>query len=256
MRRLGTWGRGGIVALLLTAGLSGLAVAQDRDVPWLGVVTQSLSDELREGMDYRGEGVLVNRVVDDSPADRAGIERGDVLVSIDGRSIRSPEHLTRTIRDARVGQSVSLVVARDGRRRNLGVRLGERPDEVPTPEAEVVEPIPGDLELETLPRIMRDGDGTGLLMRGMGRGRLGVRVEDLKEDLGSYFDVPDGSGALVLEVLKNTPAERAGLKGGDVITRVGDKRIAAADDLVAALREAPAGKLSLTVMRRGQERTF
>jgi serine protease Do len=257
MRKLGTWGRSGVAAVLLLAGLSGPAGAQDGGVPWLGVVTQSLSDELREGMDYRGEGVLVSRVVDEGPADRAGVRRGDVLVSVDGRSVRSPEHLTRTIRGARVGQSLSLVVVRDDRRRNLTVRLGQRPDEVPAPRAEpdVLERVPGDLELETLPRMRRDGDGTGLVMRAMGRGRLGVRVENLNQDLGSYFDVPDGSGALVLEVLKDTPAEKAGLKAGDVITRVGDRKVSDADDLVEALRDQPAGRVAVTVTRRGQERT-
>jgi C-terminal processing protease CtpA/Prc len=252
MRKLGTWKRGGIAAFLLLVGLSGSALAQDRDVPWLGVVTQSLSDELREGLDFRGEGVLVSRVVDGGPADRAGVERGDVIASVDGRAIRTPQELTRTIRDSRVGQEISMVVMRDGRRRTLDVRLGHRPEDVPGADTDVLERLPRDLDLETVPRVPR-GEG-GFVMRGMGRGRLGVRVEDMNDDLGSYFE-SDG-GALVVEVLKDTPAQRAGLKAGDVITRVGDEKITSADDLVEALRGAPAGSVSLTVSRKGQERTL
>jgi hypothetical protein len=91
---------------------------------------------------------------------------------------------------------------------------------------------------------------------GMGRGRLGVRVEDLSQDLAPYFDSAVGSGALVMEVMKDTPAEKAGLKAGDVITQVGDDKISNADDLVRALQSAPEGKVSVTATRKGASRTF
>jgi serine protease Do len=90
----------------------------------------------------------------------------------------------------------------------------------------------------------------------MGRGRLGVRTENLSSDLAPYFDAPPGGGALVMEVLKDTPAERAGIKAGDVIVRVGDEKISDADDLIRTMRSAPAGRLSVTVMRHGSRRTF
>ena len=90
----------------------------------------------------------------------------------------------------------------------------------------------------------------------MGRGRLGVRVENLNRDLGDYFGVADGKGALVVEVVKDTPAERAGLKAGDVITSVGEKKIYDTDDLVSALRSRDAGRVSLDVIRHGSRRTI
>jgi C-terminal processing protease CtpA/Prc len=93
------------------------------------------------------------------------------------------------------------------------------------------------------------------LFQGIGRGRLGIRVESLNPDLGEYFGVKDGRGALVLEVLKDTPAERAGLRAGDVITRVGDRAVYDADDLVRELRSLD-GQVSLTAIRQGTRRTF
>ena len=87
----------------------------------------------------------------------------------------------------------------------------------------------------------------------MGRGRLGVRVETLNPDLGGYFDVPNGKGVLVLEVLKGTPAERAGIKAGDVITRVDDRAVYDTDDLVTALRSKE-GSISLDLVRHGDHR--
>jgi C-terminal processing protease CtpA/Prc len=89
----------------------------------------------------------------------------------------------------------------------------------------------------------------------MGRGRLGVRIEDLSPELGEYFEVPGGHGVLVVEVMKDTPAERAGLRSGDVITSVGDRDIKDSDDLIRALREEE-GKVSINVVRRGNHRTI
>ena len=98
--------------------------------------------------------------------------------------------------------------------------------------------------------------GSDFVFRGMGRGRLGVRAEDLSADLAPYFDAPAGSGALVMEVLKDTPAQKAGIKAGDVITRIGDEKVADAEDLIQAVRKTPEGKVSVTVLRRGVKRTL
>ena len=88
-----------------------------------------------------------------------------------------------------------------------------------------------------------------------GRGRLGVRVEPLNPALGDYFALKDGKGALVLEVLKDRPAEKAGLLPGDVITRVDDQAVANSVDLVEALR-GKEGKVALRVVRHGTPRTI
>src|SRR5688500_7594997 len=104
MRKLSTWSGSAAAAVLLAMGLTGLtagpAPAQDRAVPWLGVVTQSLDRGLRDGMDYDGDGVLVSEVVNDSPAERAGIEKGDILATVNGRGVESPSELTSVIRSA------------------------------------------------------------------------------------------------------------------------------------------------------------
>ena len=111
---------------------------------------------------------------------------------------------------------------------------------------------PGDLEgLEDL-----DLPGGPLALMGTAaRGRLGVRIESLSPGLGDYFSLKDGKGALVLEVLSDTPAERAGLKAGDVITRVDDQAVTNAPDLVKALR-GKEGRVALRVVRHGTPRTL
>ena len=90
---------------------------------------------------------------------------------------------------------------------------------------------------------------------GMGRGRLGVRVESVSPDLAEALEVESG-GALIVEVLDDTPAKRAGLKAGDVIVRVADQPIDDSAELSKSLRDREAGPVPITVARRGATRTL
>jgi C-terminal processing protease CtpA/Prc len=89
-----------------------------------------------------------------------------------------------------------------------------------------------------------------------GRGRLGVETQDLDSDLGGYFSTPDGKGVLVLKVLDDTPAEKAGLKSGDVILSVDGAAVTDGDELRGALRKREAGPVELKVRRKGAVRTI
>jgi len=278
-----------VAGLLLVTGIGGASRARAavEQQPWLGVYLQELTPDLREGMDYRGDGgVIVSRVVTGGPAERAGLRNGDVIVRVNSRTVNTPAGLQNVIRTARVGQSISVEIFRDGERRYLSARLEARPsdeegaggtiespEEPEAPEAPEapVPPEPPGRELGRRRVIIRDLGGMhdlqgleelkGLdLPNGMmglaaaSRGRLGVRIESLSPVLGEYFGLPDGKGALVLEVLKGTPAERAGLKPGDVITRAGDQAVTNGTDLVNVLR-GKEGKVALRVVRHGTPRT-
>jgi serine protease Do len=265
MRKLLKWGGIVLGTALLWSGVAGppaVRAATDTDddsVPFLGVELQPLTDALREGLSYDGDGVLVSRVQEDSPADQARIKKGDIIISLNSRSMKSPDELTNTIRDMKVGQKVSVAVWRKGERQSLDAQLAERPDDMSRPDSgsDDLGDLPRKTQREMGPMMRWHDDGNHMYMfRSMGRGRLGVRVESLNSDLGSYFDKSDGKGAVIVEVLKDTPADRAGLKAGDVITQIGDHDIDASDDVVQALDDAPKGPVSITVMRRGQTRKF
>ena len=126
MRKHAPLGWAGLALSLAMICGSSAALAADG---WLGIISQSLTPELQDGLDYRGEGVLVNRVVEDSPANRAGIEKGDVIVSVEGRSVNSPDDLAQRIRSEGSGTEVSIRIYRDGERRTLTARLSSRPGE-------------------------------------------------------------------------------------------------------------------------------
>src|SRR6266850_1275879 len=183
-----------LVALAATSGLTAETMhpSSGSERAWLGVYTQALTPELLEGMSYQGKGVLVNRVVPDGPADRAGLKKGDIITGFNARTVESPGTLSDLVGQGRAGQSASLRIVREGRTQTLNVKLAARSD--------------GDepLDMEGGPHEIHIGGGGGEepldmdfgpgVMRWMGRGRLGVRVEGLNPDLGSYFSVPEGKG--------------------------------------------------------------
>ncbi len=243
-----------LLSLAMAGAMAGRAAAQSNATPWLGVTTQEITGELRDGLDYRGSGVLVNRVIADSPAERAGFRKGDVIVSFDSRSIDSPSELVEVVRAARVGQAVAVTVVRDGSRRTLSVRLAEWPENIDE-QLGTPAPAPRTFRLELNGEKLDLPDGADMmLLRSMGRGRLGVQIQNLNAGLGEALGVPDGKGVLVMEVLEDTPGERAGMKAGDVITRIGDTTVEDVDDLQRALRDRE-GRVTITVMRRGVRRT-
>jgi len=264
------WAGSGVAGLALLAAAATAAPAAERPDarPWLGVSMQQITSELREGLDYDGEGVLVNRVVTGGPAERAGVRKGDVLTGINSRKVASPEDLQRVVEAAKVGQTVTIQLTRDGARRTVSAKLAAWP-EGETPEWSEADQMAPGVTAPLAPRGMRgqpririfrdqeDGDGAAPDVHIMmaGRGRLGVMVQDLKQGLGEYFGVKDDRGALVNEVVKDTPAERAGLKAGDVITRLGDDSVNDTADLLRGIR-GKEGKVQVTVVRKGTTRSL
>jgi S1-C subfamily serine protease len=242
----------GVIALGAVAGNSDAKSASG----YLGVSTQELDDELRDSYDYRGPGgVLVQTVGRNSAADKAGIRRGDILVRYAGTSVESPDHLGRLVRADAPGKRVPISVWRDGREMALQVEVGSREDSDTRTRVYLDEGDDDDhvLRWREMPHAGELGQYFNMLTV---RPRLGVEVQDLNPDLGSYFQVPDGGGVLVTKVIEDTPAERAGMKAGDVILDVGGKSVATASDLQRELRDLEPGAVRLTVQRRGTRQSL
>ena len=162
-------------------------------------------------------------------------------------------------------QSVSLTVVRDGQRRSLTARLAARTaNDWESMEAPRAPRAPRAPSAPAAPRVRTfEWNGEGLespeggafsMLRGMGRGRLGVQIQDLNADLGEALGITGGKGVLVTDVVKGTPAEKVGIKGGDVIVEVGAKSV---DDIAGLQRELRdrEGSVSITLVRRGARRT-
>ena len=202
-------------------------------------------------------GAAIEEVRAGSPAEAAGFRAGDIVVTFDAERVRSARHLARLIEETPDGRQVDATVVRDGERMTLQVvpesptlrtfddlrgrlqnfrfQMPERFDLV-MPELEL-----RDFRERVRPMIVTNG-----------RARLGVGVEDLTAQLADYFGTSDG--VLITEVDAGTPAAGAGLRAGDVITRINDQAVRNEAGLRRELARAT-GDVRVTIVRDRKEQT-
>jgi serine protease Do len=206
-------------------------------------------------------GVRVDGVDHGSPADRAGLREGDLLVEFDGERVRSARQLTRLVQETPDGRTVPLTYSRDGARQTVEITpepsaatWGMHLDE-PEIRAQVERGLRGLRELPRPDAPLFDFRFDGMPAAGA-RGRLGVQVETLSDQLAEYFGAK-GGGVLVSRVTADSPAQKAGLKAGDVITAVNGTAVRDAGELVDELREARDGaEVALDVVRDRKSTTL
>lgn len=179
--------------------------------------------------------VVVDDVRAESAAEKAGIKEKDVIAEFDGERVRSARQFSRLVEETAEGRTVKMTVERGGQRLTLDIKPEGRPfgHLVPAPLERFTFRMP---EIPDMPR-MREFDRRILPeieMFGSRSTRLGVQLEDLEDQLAEYFGVK--TGALVVSVAKDTPAARAGLKAGDVITKVNGEAVENVGDIRREIR--------------------
>lgn len=235
-----------VAVIVLCMGATGYA----KDQAYLGVMLQPLTIDLKEAMDIDRDlrGVLISEVVDDSPADEQGLEDGDIIIEIDGKEIETVSGATKTIKSFSPGDEVKIVVLRDGdKKKVIGVRLGEREGKAHEYDYEY--------KFERkLPRMTRAFKRIGEAWDN--QGYLGVRIENISDELGEYFGVEEGEGVLVLEVIDDSPADIAGLQAGDVIVEIDGRKVTSTDNLVKQVSKSKPGEdVDITYKRKRRTRT-
>ena len=196
----------------------------------------------------------IESVEDGSPAGKAGIMPGDVIVEYDGERVRSTRQFTRLVQETAEGRQVPLAVLRDGQRQTMNATPEARgmawdfeidPDQI---HREVERGLDGLRTFRLPPPAdgFRFDDLAGSMMPG--RGRLGVTVDSLTDQLAQYFGAADG-GALVTTVRKDSAADKAGLKAGDVITSVNGERVHDAADVTRSIGRVDEGTVTLDYLR-------
>jgi S1-C subfamily serine protease len=213
---------------------SGMALAIPVDI------VKSVADEIKEkGRVQRGWlGILfgenedghieIAEVEKESPAEMSKLEEGDLILQIDGKNLTSPEMLKKEIRKRKPGQTATLRIKKDDRERDIRVKLGEYTEEDAWREMEMRFPrlfvSPPERTFEAIPRTRFQ---FGLETRKY----IGISVDPLNKDLAEYFGAKEGRGLLVSQIREGSPAEKAGLRVGDVLVKADGKTLEREGDL-------------------------
>ena len=219
---------------------------------FLGVSVEDISKESmnRYGMrEVRGVGVT--QVVKDSPAEKAGLKKDDVILRFDGEAVTSGRKLTRLVSESSADQTVRLTISRGGAEQELSATLSKR-SLSSTLGASIRDDVLRGIEKD-MPQITM-GDGNFVFAIG-GNRRIGVSTQPLTKQLADYFGVKDG-GLLITSVNENSPAAKAGLKAGDVITAVDGEKVTSAGDISRAISKKEDGPVSLTIIRDRNTQTI
>ncbi len=221
---------------------------------YMGVFMDELTPRMKEKAAYpRETGVFISSVAPGGPAEKAGIENGDICHLFNGVKVENPAHLATLVRERQAGEKIAVVVYREGKEKKLFVKLDHR---APLPS---IRDEFGSYSVEDLSKIMGDAykPAGKLHLQSVARGYLGMSLVDLNEDLAPYFGVKKGEGVLVFSVEVESPAAKAGIKGGDVIASVNGVAVGTSGDLTGELAELKKGDMvSLDLLRKGVRKSF
>jgi serine protease Do len=196
-------------------------------------------------------GVVIDEVYTESPASRAGLKAGDVIVEFDGERVRSARQFSRLVAESPSGRSVKLGAVRDGQRVNVDITPDTRADTWAFGD-DLARLNDLKVDIPPIPKIAVPGFEFKTWTH---PGRLGVQIDTLTPQLATYFGVK--RGALVTNVDEGSAAEKAGLKAGDVITAIDGRTVEDSGDIQRALRDTEDGaEVSIAIVRDRKEQTL
>lgn len=276
-----------LFVLTLVFALSGIfAYGQDKKVPeskekeaakaytfllggngsYLGVQTREITKEnfAKFGLsDVRG--VAIEKVIKDSPAEKAGLQDGDVILRFNGESVTSTQKLTRLISEIAPDHKATITVIRNGGEQNLTATIAKRNAAVfqnSGTKLENLYGLPGIPEFPTSPvdprvwKIPAPSKDMADALTFFSNYSMGIGVTSLTKQLGEYFGVAEGKGVLINNVTKNSPAERAGLIAGDVIVEIEGQEVNSNADLLRRMSGKNEGVVNLTIIRNKNRQTI
>lgn len=224
---------------------------------YLGVdIADITSDRLGSLKLKEEKGVEVTMVDQDAPAGKAGIREHDVILSMNGTSVDSKTQLQRMIHETPPGRLVTLGLSRDGQPMTIKVQLADRRSEFHHLAKSKDKDSDFHFEMPQLPN-MPDFDVPNIgVVYVHSSTRSGLMVENLTPQLGEFFGAKNGDGVLVRSVEKGSRADKAGLRAGDVIVRVGDQTVHDTSDFTHALHSRNAGSVNVEVIRERKAQTL
>ena len=196
---------------------------------WVGVYIQPVEDKVARALDLKNrDGALISDIVNDSPAEIAGIKTGDVIIEFNGEKITDPSHLKNIVSSTAPGNNSKVVIVRDGEWKTINVKLEE-------------------LEQENLTFATMNNE----------RSTFGIEVRDISNSLAERYEIdPKSSGVLVADIDKKSNAFEAGIRVGDIITRVGTKKVTSSKDFVDLVEESKKQDSLLLLVKRGERSSY
>jgi serine protease Do len=194
---------------------------------WLGVSIQPVTPELGRSFGVEGEnGALVAEVLKESPAEKAGLKSGDIILAYDGKKIHEMNALPRLVAATPVGKKVKLSILRNGKQDEVEVTIERlKESEEGSPAAETTD-------------------------------RLGMTVNELTADLAARMGLKETKGVVVVAVTPGSSAEEAGIARGDIVREINGVKIANADDYAKAVSSHKKGEIIRLLLRRGENSLF
>jgi serine protease Do len=250
---------------------------------FLGVYGEDINNEnMARYRLSQARGVGITRIVADSPAEKAGLRKDDVILRIDDENVTSVRKLNRLVSEIAPDHTVKITISRNGAEQELTATMGKRKNasrvsEMWTPQVRTWE---RQLDADKFNRefgekfnrefgdkfnrefaekfkgFQLDRDNNDLTFFFANHRRIGINGVELTKQLADYFGVTSGKGVLITAVSDDGPAAKAGLKAGDVITAVDGEAISSPDELSELVRRKKDGDVTLTVIRNKSQQTF
>jgi serine protease Do len=213
---------------------------------YLGVTVSELTPDLAQGFGVKEgtKGAVVQQVVPRAPASKAGVQPGDVVLSVNGKPVDGPSALTRSVSSVAPGGKVKLTVLRNGQQKDLEATVAQRPDEEALARGET---SPDEQEGED------QGKAGG--PRKNANEKLGLRVANLTPEMAQQMG-GDVSGVVVVGVTPDGPADKAGIQRNDVITQVGQQPVKQVDQVVSLVGKTKPNDVVVLRVRRGAQESF
>ena len=213
-----------------------VVVKEGKNRTWLGVKVEDISEKMLNDLKIP-HGVKITEVYKDSPAAAAELKQDDIIMALDGKAVTGTKMLIDLVQEKKVGDVVEIEYLRDGNHGKTKAELAKA-----VTKKVMVRPFRSPHRLNFLAE-----DQTW----------LGVYTIELTEQLRAYFGVAEGQGILVKEVLKDSPAEKGGLKAGDIIIKVAEKKVRDLHDVKRAINYfEPGDEIDIKVIRDKKEKAF
>jgi serine protease Do len=196
--------------------------------PWVGIGLQDLTPELMKSFKIEEkEGALIGQVFEGSPAEKAGLKVGDIVVEIDGKKIKNSQDVVREVLKKKVGQKIDIEIVREGKQMKVEVTTAEMPPEKGERKA---------------PSEKKEW--------------FGLQVTAVTPDIAKELGLPKTEGVVIENVEPGSAGQDAGLRRGDVILEVNRQKVRDESDYRALMEKTKPGQGVLVLVRRGSSTFF